>query len=70
MSTRTVQVPNISCGHCVKTIEREVGEMEGVTSVTASEVNQDVTVKWDDGRTSWEAIEGLMKEINYPPKQG
>ena len=33
METKTVTVPNISCGHCVMTIEREVGEVEGVASV-------------------------------------
>ena len=68
MSTRTVQVPNISCGHCVKTIEREVGELSGVESVTASEVNKDVTVEWNDAATSWDEIESLLNEINYPPK--
>ncbi|MGD8600775.1 MAG: cation transporter, partial [Gemmatimonadota bacterium] len=35
MSTKTVNVPNISCGHCVMTIEREVGEIDGVSSVKA-----------------------------------
>lgn len=68
MSTRTVKVPNISCGHCVKTIEREVGELEGVTSVTASQSEKDVTVEWDEARTSWDSIEETMEEINYPPR--
>ena len=32
---KTVSEPNISCGHCVKTIERELGELPGVESVAA-----------------------------------
>lgn len=68
MSKRSVKVPNISCGHCVKTIEREVGEVEGVTSVRASEVDKTVHLEWDEGRTSWGEIESLMEEIDYPPE--
>ena len=44
MATKTFKVPNISCGHCVMTIEREVGELEGVTSVKAEEASQMVSV--------------------------
>jgi len=67
MTTKTVNVPNISCGHCVMTIEREVGELAGVASVKAEQATRNVTVSWDPAKTDWEAIEGLMKEINYAP---
>jgi copper chaperone len=67
MTSKTVNVPGISCGHCVTTIEREVGELEGVDTVKAEQEAQTVTVSWDPAATQWDAIEGLMKEINYPP---
>jgi copper chaperone CopZ len=67
MTSKTVKVPGISCGHCVMTIEREVGELAGVTSVKAEQATRDVTVSWDPAATDWGAIEGLLKEINYPP---
>lgn len=67
MTTKTVSVPNISCGHCVMTIEREVGELEGVSSVKAEQTAKKVTVSWDPIATEWDAIERLMKEINYAP---
>jgi copper ion binding protein len=67
MTSRKVQVPNISCGHCVKTIEREVGEMEGVTSVAAEVGSRQVQIEWDETRTSWEDIRKLMEEIHYAP---
>ena len=67
MTTRTVSVPNISCGHCVMTIEREVGGLAGVSSVKAEQGTKKVTVSWDEGATGWDAIEELMKEINYAP---
>jgi copper chaperone CopZ len=28
MHEKSVQVPGISCGHCVRTVERELGEIE------------------------------------------
>lgn len=67
MTSKTVNVPGISCGHCVTTIEREVGELEGVGSVKAEQATRTVTVSWDPEATQWDAIQDLMKEINYPP---
>ncbi len=67
MATRTFQVPNISCGHCVMTIEREVRELEGVTSVTARQDSKMVTVEWQEPPASWDKIRNLLVEINYPP---
>ena len=67
MTSKTVNVPGISCGHCVMTIEREVGELDGVSSVKAEQASRNVTISWDPEATDWSAIEGLMKEINYVP---
>jgi copper chaperone len=67
MTTKTVKVPAISCGHCVATIEREVGGLEGVAAVKADRGTKDVTVSWDPTATDWRTIEELMKEINYAP---
>lgn len=69
MAERTVKVPNITCGHCVMTIQREVGELEGVQSVTADQATRQVTVRWDDAATSWDDVASLMAEINFPPAE-
>lgn len=66
METKTFVVPNISCGHCVHTIESEVSELEGVRTVKADEQTKNVTVQWDNPAT-WVAIEKLLTEIDYPP---
>ena len=68
MATKTFRVPNITCGHCVATIEREIGELAGVASVKADETTKMVTVDWQDSATDWEAIRALLEEINYPPE--
>ena len=67
MQSKKFKVPNISCGHCVRTIQNEVGELEGVTTVLASEETKEVTVSWDEATQSWTNIESLLEEINYPP---
>lgn len=67
MSERTVSVPNISCGHCVKTIEREVADLDGVESVKADAETRTVTVRWTEGETDWATVEALLEEIHYPP---
>lgn len=67
MTTRTVSVPGISCGHCVATIEREVGGLAGVGSVKADQASRKVTISWDPDSTDWVVIEEHLKEIDYPP---
>lgn len=69
MAEKTVSVPGISCGHCVKTIEREVGELAGVESVSASQEERTVTVRWTEGSTDWAAVRALMEEIDFPPAE-
>ena len=68
MQSKTVTVPNISCGHCTHTVEMELGELAGVQSVKADIESKQVVVQWDDPAT-WEKIEALLQEINYPPEQ-
>ncbi len=67
MDEKTVSVPAISCGHCVTTIQREVGEVGGVSSVSADQATRTVEVSWDPEVTDWVVIEDVMKEIGYPP---
>jgi len=66
MTTRTFQVPNISCHHCVMTIQRELGELQGVKSVKGDVQTKEVTVEWEAPAT-WDSIKSLLAEINYSP---
>lgn len=68
MTSKTVKAPAISCGHCVKTIEREVGGLNGVVTVRADLSSKEVAVSWNEDTTDWVAIRNLMTEIGYPPQ--
>ncbi len=66
MERKTVQVPNIGCDGCVRTIKNEVSQISGVKVVDAKVDGKQVTVEWEAPAT-WQEIESLMKEIDYAP---
>ena len=65
METKTFSIPNISCGHCVMSIKKELSEMEGVATVEGDPASKSVTLEWD-ARATLERIKDTLKEINYP----
>jgi copper chaperone CopZ len=65
MTTIKLSVPNISCGHCVKTIQNEVSELDGVASVKADAATKAVEIVFDAPATE-DKIKALLAEINYP----
>ncbi|OQW95172.1 MAG: hypothetical protein BWK79_03375 [Beggiatoa sp. IS2] len=66
MPTKTIKVPNINCGHCTRTIEKELKDLPGVTQVAAEVANKTVTVTWNEPPSNWNNIASLLKEIGYP----
>lgn len=66
MTTIEFKVPNISCGHCVATIERVVAALPGVHRVVGQVDSQRVTVDYAPPATP-EAIVATMTEWEYPP---
>ncbi|ABW67681.1 heavy-metal-associated domain-containing protein [Desulfosudis oleivorans] len=65
METTTLNIPNITCGHCVMTISRELGEIEGVARVQGDPEAKTITVDWAPPATL-DGIRAVLKEINYP----
>ncbi len=65
MTTVTYSIPNISCGHCVHTIQTEVGDLKGIQSVNASVDSKKVEIVFV-APASEEQIKALLAEINYP----
>jgi len=65
MTTVVYSVPNISCGHCVHTIQSEVSELAGVKSVKADAASKKVEIVFESPADEAK-IKGLLAEINYP----
>ncbi len=65
MSEKTFSIPNITCGHCVMTIQNELGELDGVSAVNGDADGKTVTVTWESPADE-SAIRETLQEINYP----
>ncbi len=68
MNTVTYTIPNISCNHCVHTINMELGDLEGVKGVDANLDSKLVKVEYEAPATE-QKIEETLAEINYPVKK-
>jgi copper chaperone len=66
MSTVTYTVPNISCKHCVHTIQTELSDLAGVKTVQADLNSKKVVVTFDAPATTDELVK-VLTEINYAP---
>jgi len=65
MTTVSYSIPNISCGHCVHTIQTELGELEGVKSVQANQETRTAVITFEPPATETK-IKAVLSEINYP----
>jgi copper chaperone len=65
MTTVKYSVPNISCGHCVHTIQTELADLSGIKSVKADAAGKFVEIVFDAPATE-DKIKQLLSEINYP----
>ncbi len=66
MTNKTIKVSNINCGHCTGTIERELADLEGITSVKADVDTKTVAIEWNESSIAWTQITDLLDEIGYP----
>jgi copper chaperone len=62
MTTRTYDVPGISCGHCKSAIEGEVAKLEGVQTVVVDIDGRSVTV---DGEATDDAVRAAIDTAGY-----
>lgn len=64
MTTKTLSVPDISCGHCKDSIEGAVNELTGVDTVEVSIEDKTVAVSFSDD-LGLEKIVGAIEEQGY-----
>ncbi len=67
MSTHvTLNIPAISCGHCVMTIQRETQELPGVLAVAGSPQDKTATFTLES-EAILDEVKRTLIEIGYPP---
>lgn len=65
MESKTFSIPNISCGHCVMTITKELKGLPGIRKAEGNPQFKTVEVEWDPPATE-EQIRAALNEINFP----
>jgi len=65
MTSRTLSVPDISCGHCKSSIEGAVGPVDGVEFVEVAIDDRTVAVDYDGTDTTFTAIVTAIEEQGY-----
>ena len=69
MVRETLEAPDISCGHCIMSIEKAVTKLPGVRFVSGDPGAKQVVVEYDPDRVSVGAIEKAMEEEGYPVRR-
>ena len=65
MIETTLSVPDVSCEHCVKTINGALGEVTGVSDVNVSIPDKTVHLAFDPTKVSMDKIEEVLDEAGY-----
>lgn len=63
--TVEITLPSIQCGMCVKTIEKALGNLDGVVDLKVDLKNKSVTVTYDDAKVSLENLEKTITAAGY-----
>jgi copper chaperone len=69
MSQATLEAPDISCDHCIQTIERAVNKLPGARFLSGNPEGKIVTVEFDPSTVSLETIEAALEDEGYPVKK-
>ncbi len=61
------EIPNISCGHCVVSVQNAVNTLPGVSGAWADQDTKTVEIDFE-APANEEAIKAVLESINYPVK--
>ncbi len=65
MDTITLSIPNINCHHCIMTVQREAGFVDGADFVDGDIEGKTATFRVSDA-TALESLKATLAEAGYP----
>ena len=65
MGTVTLRVTGMTCGGCENAVKRALGRLDGVADVAASHAQQSVTVTFDAGKATLDAVKERIAAAGY-----
>jgi copper chaperone len=68
MNTITIPVEGMTCGGCVKSVERALGHQPGVSAAKASLEAKSVTVSFDPAHASPESLATTIRRAGFSVK--
>jgi copper chaperone CopZ len=66
MATTVLNVPDISCEHCQRTITEALQPVGGVQAVNVNIPGKQVTVQYDPSVVGVERFKEILQEEEYP----
>ena len=66
MATTVLNVPDISCEHCQRTITNALTPVEGVRTVNVDIPTKQVKVDYDDTVVDVNRMKEILQEEDYP----
>ena len=63
---KTFTIPNISCAHCLKSVERELNFVDGVDYLQGNIEAKTVLVEYTDD-AALDQARAMLAEANYAP---
>jgi copper chaperone len=61
----TLRVPDVSCEHCVKTVNGALGALPGVNDVNVDLTSKTVSLRFEPAQVSLERIEETLDDAGY-----
>lgn len=65
MNSAIFTVNGMSCGHCVKAVERAVGALQGISMAKVDLAAKTLSVEFDSSKVSLEDIKKVVVEEGY-----
>ena len=66
MATTVLNVPDISCEHCERTITTALSPVEGIRAVDVDIPARQVRVDYDEASVDVERMKAILQEEDYP----
>ena len=65
MKTETYTVHNMSCGSCVKRVQKALAEADGVTEAAVSLEGKSATVTFDESQITPQELKETVDDLGY-----
>ena len=62
---KVLKVDGMSCMHCVMSVKKSVGKLDGIKNIDVDLKAKTVSVEWDEALTPLKNIESAITDVGY-----